>query len=73
VQTTIKPSHRSAARAVPGLQRISGQRIVLGATHNECTVFGLRHRRAVEQRVSLDVALDLARSGVTTVVRVSEA
>jgi hypothetical protein len=71
VQTTIKASHRRAGGAptLPGLQRLTGQRIVLGADRTECTVFGRRHRRPVEQQVSLAVALDLARKGLNTVVR----
>ena len=55
-----------------GFQRITGQRIVLGgsgAPRAECTVFGRLHRRDVEQRVTLAVALELARDGVPTVVR----
>ena len=73
VHTTIKSSHRRAAGAptLPGLQRLTGQRIVLGRDRTECTVFGHRHRRPVEQRVPLNVALDLARKGLNTVVRTS--
>lgn len=59
---------------VAGLHRITGQRIVLHADDAaECTVFGRRHRRPVEQRVPLTVAVDLARRGVHTVVRVAGA
>jgi hypothetical protein len=73
VQTTMKPSHRSpgGAPTLPGMPRLTGQRIVLGTDHAECTVFGRRHRRPVEQTVSLAVALDLARRGLATVVRTS--
>lgn len=56
-----------------GFQRLTGQRIVLGGVQPECTVFGVLHRRAVTQRVSLPTAVDLARRGVATVVRVERA
>lgn len=67
----IKAADQSARRraALRGFQRITGQRIVLAGTGAQCTVFGRLHRRDVEQRVTLAVALDLARDGVPTVVR----
>lgn len=71
--TSVKDTPRRGAAGVPGLGRITGQRIVLGADGAECTVFGRRHRRPVEQRVPLSVAAELARRGVATVVRVVEA
>lgn len=56
-----------------GFQRVTGQRIVLGAGEPECTLFGVLHRRAVTQKVSLSTAVDLARRGVATVVRIEGA
>lgn len=70
MRTTVKSSHRSTGGVLPGVHRVTGQRIVLASGRHECTVFGRRHRRSVEQRVSLSVALGLARQGVPTVVRV---
>ncbi len=71
----IKATDQSHRRrpSLRGFQRITGQRIVLdGAGGAACTVFGRLHRRDVEQRVTLAVALDLARDGVPTVVRTPE-
>ncbi len=56
-----------------GFQRLTGQHLVLGARGARCTVFGVLHRRAVTQQVSLPTAVDLARRGLSTVVRVEEA
>ena len=72
VSATMKVPTRSEHRSpmLAGFQRLTGQRIVLGGAQPECTVFGVLHRRAVTQRVSLPTAVDLARRGLTTVVRV---
>ena len=56
-----------------GFQLLTGQRIVLGGAQPECTVFGILHRRAVTQQVSLPTAVGLARRGLSTVVRVEGA
>lgn len=68
----MKASHHRLGGVLPGFHRITGQRIVLGVSCHECTVFGHLHRRAIEQSVSLAVALGLARHGVPTVVQVRE-
>lgn len=73
VQPVVKEPRQAPTTALPDLHRITGQRIVLGSDRAECTVFGRRHRRPVEQQVPLSVAMDLARRGVHTVVRVAEA
>lgn len=71
----MRKAHRpERARAVrAGFQRLTGQRIVLRADGAQCTVFGVLHRRAVTQQVSLSTAVDLARRGLSTVVRVEGA
>lgn len=73
VRPAVKEPRQVTTTALPDLHRITGQRIVLGTDRAECTVFGRRHRRPVEQRVPLAVAVELARRGVSTVVRVAEA
>jgi len=75
VQTLVKATRRPTTTpptGFPGFQRVTGQRIVLTDHEPECTVYGRLHRRTVEQRVPLSVAVDLARRGVHTVVRVAE-
>jgi len=72
--TAVKATRRprgTRPTGFPGFQRVTGQRIVLTAGGPQCTVFGRLHRRPVEQRVPLPVALDLAHRGVHTVVRVA--
>ena len=70
--TAMRGSHHAERRPPlqAGFQRLTGQRIVLGAGEPRCTVFGVLHRRAVTQQVSLSTAVDLARRGLSTVVRV---
>lgn len=72
---TIKTSHRlSAGHPLRrGFQRLTGQRILLGEDGPRCTVFGTLHRRPVSEEVPLATAVDLARRGLSTVVRVEGA
>ncbi|HMQ24972.1 MAG TPA: hypothetical protein PKA98_03225 [Acidimicrobiales bacterium] len=75
MQSPVKPPRQAPpdrAPGFPGFQKITGQHVVLGAGEPVCTVFGRLHRRPIEQRVPLAVALELARRGVHTVVRVAE-
>ncbi len=51
------------------MRRVSWVRIVVDGTGAHCEVLGVGHRLPSVRRVSLDTALELAASGVPTVVR----
>ena len=51
------------------MRRVSWVRIVVDGDGVHCEVLGVGHRLPTVRRVSLDTALDLAASGVPTVVR----
>ena len=51
------------------MRRVSWVRIVIDDHGTRCEVLGVGHRLPAVRRVSLDTALDLAASGVPTVVR----
>jgi hypothetical protein len=51
------------------MRRVSWVRITVDGHGAHCEVLGVGHRLPAARRVSLDTALDLAASGVPTVVR----
>ena len=51
------------------MRRVSWVRIVVDGEVAQCEVLGVGHRLPTVRRISLDTALDLAASGVPTVVR----
>ena len=51
------------------MRRVSWVRIVVDGEGAHCEVMGVGHRLPSVRRISLDTALDLAASGVPTVVR----